>query len=122
MELTIREHDLRRLQGAIEAIVGAESRIRHGLAGERPRLCHLGLDTIRAALVVMADAIRLARPADLRPELSEAYLAQVVDDLCYVEAVATERVETAAERHVARARGHLNAAILALRQRIGVAR
>ena len=120
-ELRIREYELRRLQGAIEAIVGAESRIRHGLNGDSPLLCHIGLDAIRGAIVVLSDVVGGARPTDLLPELSEAYLGQTVDDLAYVEAVAIDRVETAADRHIAAARGHLNAAILALRQRIGVA-
>jgi hypothetical protein len=119
-ELTIREPELRRLQGAVEQIASAERQVRYGLTGERPRLCHMGLDTIRTELVSLADVIRCARPADPRPDLTEEYLARIVDDLAYVEAVATEREETAAERHVARARAHLNATILALRSLGGV--
>jgi hypothetical protein len=119
-ELTIREPELRRLQESIEAIARGASQILHGLAGERPRICHCGLDTIRIATTQAAEVIRGFRPADLRPDLSEAYLAQVCDDLAYVEAVATERDETAAERNLARARAHLNSAILALRSLAGV--
>ena len=114
-ELTIREYELRKLQTAIEAITGAESRIRLGLNGDRPRLCHLGLDTIRTALTQIAEVVRVARPADLRPELSEPYLAQVIDDLTFCEVTAAERNEGAARRNLALARVHVKHTVQALR-------
>jgi hypothetical protein len=122
-ELTIREHELRRLQGTIESLAGAESLVRRGMAGDQPRLCHLGLDTLRKALVDLTDVARQFRPADLRPDLSEAYLAQVVDDLAYVETVADQTAcPDQARIGVAKARVNLNLALLSLRiERGGVA-
>jgi hypothetical protein len=120
IELTLKEPDLRKLQAAIESIASAESIIRRGMHGDSARLVYAGLETLMRATLSASDVIRGFRDADLRPDLSEAYLAQAVDDLAYVEAVAVEHVETAVERHVLAARNHLKAAAIALRTRLGV--
>ena len=121
-ELTLREAELRRLQDAIESIVRGESLIRRGLAGDQPRICYCGIDTIRIATAQAAEVIRAFRPADLRPDLTEAYLAQVVDDLAYVEAVAEARDIEQARRLIAEARAHLNGAMRTVRMDAVVAR
>ena len=128
-ELTIHEHELRRLQGAIEAIeaiTAGEAQVRLGLNGERPRICQCGLLAIEKAVVTAAEVVRGFRPADVRPDLTESYIAQVVDDLGYVQTLAEQTTVAIPERIgacLARARVHLNLALLALREeKIGVAR
>ena len=124
-ELTIHEPELRRLQDAIEAIARGERQVRLGLNGERPSICYCGLESMIVGLSLAADVVRHFRPADLRPELSEQYLAQVVDDLLSVECTAEEvdlRCSERVRREVATARACLNRAMLAMRVDLGVIR
>jgi hypothetical protein len=90
-ELRISEPGVRRLQTAIESICGAESLIRRGVNADSSRAVHTGLDVIRRALPAIADVLLFARPADIRPELSVAYLHQASDDLVAVEQTARIR-------------------------------
>jgi len=129
-ELTIHEHELRRLQGAIEAISAGNVQVRLGLNGERPRICQCGLLAIEKAIVTAAEVIRGFRPADARPDLTEKYIAQVIDDLGYVQTLAEQTAVAIPERigasvaraSVARARVYLNLALRAMREEVGVTR
>jgi hypothetical protein len=114
VELTLKEPDLRRLQTAIESIASAESIIRRGMHGESQKLVYAGLETLMRAILEASEVMRQFRNADLRPEMSEAYLAQAIDDLLYVECQAEEVDLPCSEgvrSQVVQAREHLNNAV-----------